>query len=247
MAPTERATPKSAFIIPSVLTSRPANHLKTKHNIDSDGTMVKASNKRKHGTIEEAITKQRKMNDTTFDRGGWQAAYVEWIVCSGVSLRQASQPEHYRLLTFYNPRIEELVPVDNHATPRAWIMKAYSSAKECIVESLAKATSRITISSDNWKANNDILDLLGVVAHYIDDNYNLQTVVLGLRDSMGSHTGANIAEQLSEVLQDFDIASSQVAYYAADNASNNDTALVELNSYAAVNSVTQRLRCAGHI
>lgn len=245
--PTERATTKSAFMIPAAPTSRPAIHLQSKHNLDATGPLATPSKKRKHGTIKEAITKQQKLNNTTFDRAGWIAAYVEWVVCSGVSLRQAVQPEHYRLLVFHNSRIDELVPNGCHATPRLWIMKAYHSARTKVIESISKATSRLTISFDGWKANNDLLDLLGVVAHYLDHNHNLKTVVLGLRDTMGSHTGANIADYLSDVLQDFEIAGSQVAYYAADNATNNDTALKELNAFVKVNHVTQRLRCAGHI
>lgn len=49
-----------------------------------------------------------------------------------------------------------------------------------VIKSISKATSRLTISFDGWKANNDLLDLLGVVAHYLNHNHDLKTVVLGL-------------------------------------------------------------------
>lgn len=40
-----------------------------------------------------------------------------------------------------------------------------------VIKSISKATSRLTISFDGWKANNDLLDLLGVVANYLDHNH----------------------------------------------------------------------------
>lgn len=86
-----------------------------------------------------------------------------------------------------------------------------------------------------------------IVAHYLDSDCKLQTIVLGTRDTMGAQTGANIADHLVDVLSDFEIEGHEVADYAADNATNNDKALVALNAHVSVNPVTQRLRCVGHI
>jgi hypothetical protein len=92
-----------------------------------------------------------------------------------------------------------------------------------------------------------VLDVLGVVAYYLNSDYILQTVVIGIRDIMGSHTGTTIGDHLANVLSDFEIEGYQIAYFAADNATNNDTALEQLNKHLPVNKVTQRLRYIGHI
>jgi hypothetical protein len=76
-----------------------------------------------------------------------------------------------------------------------------------------------------------------------------RSVVLGMRDTLGSHTGANMADHLLSVLQDFSI-SQKVAFFMADNATNNDKALSVLASYLPsmkLDPVKQRLRCCGHI
>jgi hypothetical protein len=104
-----------------------------------------------------------------------------------------------------------------------------------------------TISFDGWKANNDVLDLLGVVIHYLRDDYKLHNVVLVMRDTLGSHTGANIADHLFDVLKDYQISGNQIAYFAADNATNNDRALQLLSERITLDPVTSRLRCTGHI
>jgi hypothetical protein len=87
------------------------------------------------------------------------------------------------------------------------------------------------------------------VCHYLDENYTRRAVVLGLRDTLGSHTGANMADHLLSVIQCFGI-SGQIAYFMADNASNNDAALKVLSTYLPsmqLDPVKQRLRCARHI
>jgi hypothetical protein len=54
-----------------------------------------------------------------------------------------------------------------------------------------------------------------------------------MRDTLGSHTRANIADHLFDVLKEYQISGNQIAYFVADNATNN--------------LVASRLRCAGHI
>jgi hypothetical protein len=98
----------------------------------------------------------------------------------------------------------------------------------------------------SFNTNNDVLDLLGVMAHYLDEHNVLRAVVLGLRDTHGSHTGANIGDHLFDVLGDYKLR-SKISFFAADNATNNDTALKLLSNRLVLNPVKQQLRCAGHV
>jgi hypothetical protein len=68
-----------------------------------------------------------------------------------------------------------------------------------------------------------------------------------MRDTLGSHTGANIADHLFDVLKDYQISGSQIVFFAADNASNNDKSLQLVSERVALDPVASRLRCAGHI
>jgi hypothetical protein len=126
-------------------------------------------------------------------------------------------------------------------------MADFENHKQTIIRSIATAKGKVTISFDGWKANNDVLDLLGVVVHYLGDDYKLHNVVLAMCNTLGSHTGANIADLLFDVLKDYQISGNQIAYFAADNATNNDTALKHLSERVTLDPVTSRLRCAGHI
>jgi hypothetical protein len=124
-----------------------------------------------------------------------------------------------------NPRIEDLVPRCCHRTVTNWINAEFLERKASIVRSIANAKGKVTISFNGWKANNDVLDLLEVVVHYLRDDYKVHNVVLAMRDTLSSHTGANIADQLFDVLNDYQISGSQIAFFTADNATNNDKAL----------------------
>jgi hypothetical protein len=46
---------------------------------------------------------------------------------------------------------------------------------------------------------------------------------------------------------DFQISGSQIAYFATDNATNNDTALALISEHAALDPMASRVRRASHI
>jgi hypothetical protein len=163
-----------------------------------------------------------------------------------VSLRQATSDDFYTLLTEQDPRLEAVIP-RSPSTVHNWLIDAYMEAKPQIRRSIANSTSKLTISFDEWKANNDALDLLGVIVHYLGDDDKLYNVVLAMCDALGSHTSANIADHLFDVLKDYQIHGRQIAYFAADNATNNDTALAALALRVDIDPIASRLRCAGHI
>jgi hypothetical protein len=184
-------------------TNKPLDHLEQVHHYDRFCNKLgqSMSKKRKYGSIKPWLD-QSTTNNTIFDNAGWKTTYIRWVVSSGISLRQAASPEYNALLCFMNPRIEDLVP-RYYRTVTNWIDAEFLERKASIVRSIANSKGKVTISFDGWKANNDVLDLLGVVVHYLGDDYKVHNVVLTMRDTLSSHTGANIADQLFDVLKDY--------------------------------------------
>ena len=43
------------------------------------------------------------------------------------------------------------------------------------------------------------MDFLGIIAHYLDEQYQPKSVLLGLLDTKGSHTSLSIKQHLCEV------------------------------------------------
>jgi hypothetical protein len=97
-------------------TNKALDHLQLVHGYDRKGVKqhTRLSKKGKQKRLD-AWTQQSNANDSIFDVVGWKATYCEWVVSSGISLRQAASPQHNKLLCFQNLRIKDLVP-KSHST-----------------------------------------------------------------------------------------------------------------------------------
>jgi hypothetical protein len=61
------------------------------------------------------------------------------------------------------------------------VIEEYTQYRSTIINSIAIAKLRLTISFNRWKANNDVLNLLGIVIYYLRDDNKLYNVVLIIR------------------------------------------------------------------
>jgi len=109
---------------------------------------------------------------------------------------------------------------------------------------------RIHLSFDLWSSPNH-RSFLGVVGHWATEDGQLVSATLGFRRFFGPHSGSNIAETVVKILDTYEIA-SKLGYITTDNATNNDSALVELSKLLAVRQIQfkpemMRVRCFGHI
>jgi hypothetical protein len=124
-------------------------------------------------------------------------------------------------------------------------MAAYKTLKPFVIHSLVAAKSRISLSFDGWKSDND-LDMLAIIAHYIDEQYTVKNVLLALRNTYRSHTAAETKHHLLAVIREYRIT-TKLAFFIADNANNNDAALDLLAVDLDIRPLKQRLRCSCHI
>jgi hypothetical protein len=195
------------------------------HGFDVKGERSHEPEKRRHRDIQDMLQRQEKAQRLVFDKERWKDRFVQWVVRDNQSLLSSISPALRALMMFQNPIVEPVFP-RSHNTTRSWIITKYEEGKAAIVDHLAKARSTISISFDGWKADND-MDLLGILAHYLDHDLTPHTVLLGLRETFGSHSGDNMSEHLLAVLHEFKVT-NWVWYYIADNASNNGAALKRL-------------------
>jgi hypothetical protein len=228
-------------------TTRIIRHLTDAHAFDKDGnrreTITEARNSRQSDMVT-MLKRQAEAQTSSFDRSDFQNILLSWIVGDDISLRSSCSKRLRTLVTYRNPILANALPTC-HQTSRQWIVQASRAAKEAIRRDLSKAKSRITLSFDGWKSGNE-LDLLGVVGHYIDDRYCVKNVLLALRNTYGSHSGEALHEHLVAVCREYQI-SNKIAFFMADNASPNDTAIELLESELPIDAIASRLRCTAHI
>jgi hypothetical protein len=129
-------------------------------------------------------------------------------------------------------------------------MDAYDEYRVGVATHLAAAKSHIHISFDGWTSPNH-KSFLGIVAHWTDEEYNICSALIGLKEVQTTHEGTNLAEIVMNVFQQYGIV-DKIGYFMCDNASNMNTAIEELSRQLFVLGNTilipeeRRLRCWGH-
>ena len=107
---------------------------------------------------------------------------------------------------------------------------------------------------DIWTTPSGDRSYLGIVANWVDSDFNIRNVLIALPPIEGQHTGANIAATAFRVIEEYGFG-SKVGYCMLDGVSNNDTGMSELQVLlverygAAIISISaeeRRLHCFGH-
>lgn len=94
--------------------------------------------------------------------------------------------------------------------------------------------------------------MLAIVGHWTAPDYSLKTVLLGIKELHGSHTGTKIADLLLSLFEELEIV-KVLRYSVTDNVGNNDIALESLAHSLLTkynihyNASSHRLHCIGHI
>ena len=116
---------------------------------------------------------------------------------------------------------------------------------------LAVTKSHISISFNRWTSPNNI-SFLGIVAHWSDEEYNLRSALIGLKEVQFSHAGTDLATIVMTVLEGYGIL-DKISYFMSDNAPNMTWAIEEISRQLFVLGNTiltpeeRQLRCYKHI
>lgn len=167
------------------------------------------------------------------------------MIDANVSFRQ---PEHRRLRSVFeylNPSVAVTNAHISHDTVRRRIVELHHRHKKSIINHLRETPGLIHISFDGWRSRNRHA-LYGILCFYVDGSGLPSKLVLGLPELKRSHTGANIAAQILEILESYEIL-DKVGYITLDNAGNMDTATDEMAKVLGFEPRKRRVRCFGHV
>jgi hypothetical protein len=179
-----------------------------------------------------------------FPAADFKAAFVEWVVCDNISLRQSVSKRFHQLITLCNIEAAKVLR-SSPGTSRDWIIAAFNKEQQTIREVIATARSRISISFDDWQSDNG-RNFLVICAHFIDHLFIPRTILLGLPRVIGEKSGVGQAAHITPVLDQYGIKVTNLGCFVLDNASNNDTTLENLAEPFSFKVKERRLRCAGH-
>ena len=119
-----------------------------------------------------------------------------------------------------------------------------------IIKAITKAQSKIHLVYDGWTSTNYMV-LFGVHARFLNENYQLQSILLGLPKIKGEHIGVTFAELAFLMTEKYQFM-SRLGFTVVDNADNNDTMIQEIKYQITTNDYIwdhniYRLRCLGYI
>jgi hypothetical protein len=166
-----------------------------------------------------------RVEGDSIDPNVLEILWVHVLVACSLALRLICLPSFRAFLQYLNPDVLAWLPT-SHNTIREWVLRQYNNRKAFIQQKLQSAKSKIHISCDLWTSPNS-LAILGIIAHYIDEDGKLQHSTLALKSIVGDHTGDHLAKELITVLDEWGFV-SKLGYFIMDNAPNNDVMMRSL-------------------
>jgi hypothetical protein len=136
--------------------------------------------------------------------------------------------------------------VSRQTTTRDFV-KVFNQSHTLLIDMFQSTVACVCLTSDIWSGNAKE-NYLSVVAHFVNGDWLMQKRVIGMRLIDVSHSGVNIAEHASSVIDEYALT-NKVFSVTLDNASANTSAMKELtpkfNGY--VGPLLLHQRCACHI
>ena len=113
--------------------------------------------------------------------------------------------------------------------------------------------SKVAISLDCWSSSTR-LSFMGVLVHYIDKEWNLHEELIGFENLKDVHSGVALAKVVNDILSKYNLI-GRVISITTDNASNNNTMVVEMNEHLEdafennrfLDGQIQHIPCLSHI
>lgn len=245
--PPRTPNPAGHIFKSKVATTSPRNHLIRKHGIQNEGdtptnTSSGQSSIEDHlGAMDHAPT---AVGASTFDFETFKGLLLQLFISESLSFTKIDAKALRDLLVYLQPQLNGIIP--SRRSLRRYIDAAYDQSLGSVEHALQLATTRINLSFDLWTSPGRRLALLGVVAHYLDANYKPKAVLLALPSMHGSHTGANIAERLTLILNHFKLR-DRFGHAITDNASENTACMNLLSTELNMTLNKRHVLCMGHI
>ena len=180
----------------------------------------------------------------TSDRLKW--TLIRLIVSLQINLSIVENQVFHQMMLWFSPTLAAFIPKEHHIM-RDWLMEAYRQKQTILKGTLKRCKSNVHLSFNLWTSSHNGA-LLAVVGHFVDENYNIRSIILALRRVKGSHSGENLAHTILQVIDEYDLR-SQFGYFVLDNAESNDKCVeVILQSLnPSLQKTHRRLHCIGHI
>jgi len=223
-------------------TTKPASHLK-RHHATKISLGVPTS-----PIISSLVNTAKMFDKQRFSQKVADDLLLLWIIHANITFSVTSDHQFQALLQY--PNDSNRIP-RSPTTIKKPILHRFCVLHLRIAELMPQAVTHIHLSCDGWTSPHQTMAVYGIIAHFTSHTGRQMNPVIGLRLLEGSHTGANMARVVNELLQEYGI-DDRLGYFMGDNASNNDTLVraladKQVSGEHHYNPQERRLRFVGHV
>ena len=129
-----------------------------------------------------------------------QKKLIQWIVLSQQPFTIVEETSFLNFLQALYPRIK--LPVAN--TIKNHLINYHKNGIEIIQEILQNLPGKISFTTDLWTSPS-AKNFMAITAHFINDKWELESLVLDFAQIWGKHSGDNIKNIFTSCLESFKI------------------------------------------
>ncbi|KAF0902827.1 hypothetical protein E2562_019142 [Oryza meyeriana var. granulata] len=112
-------------------------------------------------------------------------------------------------------------------TIRKEIMSRYEQEKKKAIDYMAGIKFRVAITTDMWTFDNQKRGYMAITAHFIDESWTLQNIIMRFIYVPSPHTADVISEKLYDALVEWNL-DEKISTVTLDNCTTNDAAIALL-------------------
>jgi hypothetical protein len=129
-----------------------------------------------------------------------QKKLIQWIVLSQQPFTIIEEPSFHSFVKVLHPTTK--LPTAN--TVKKYIMDFYTIEIQRVKEILQSVPGKISFTIDIWTSPS-MKSFLAITAHFINVEWELQSIILDFIQIWGSHTGENIKKIFVTCLESYGI------------------------------------------
>ena len=126
-----------------------------------------------------------------------RVSILDWITYHNLPFKIVDSKRFRRVLMQANPLLEMIIP--SSSTLVRLLEDEYKKAVGPVTEKLQTTRGKIHFSFDRWTTTHNT-SFLGVSSHFIDVEWQVRSILLGLPALRNRHTGEALADEVADVL-----------------------------------------------
>ena len=190
-------------------------------------------------------TKPNDGDQHVFDPVVFRGLIAKYFISAEIAFRKAEDPCWKEMINYCQPSFRAV----GRQSVRGDCLLLYEEEKLMLVDRIAKQKSHVSLTADLWSSNQN-LGYLGVTAHFIDDEFELQKKIIAFKQISFPHNSFAVQDGITACLVEWDLI-DKVFTLTLDNASVNNRAMTDmrdaLGSQMFFRGEHYHVRCGAHV